>query len=86
MRDHTYFFPPEGSESMTSERAGARVTELEAEVSALKEKLAQAKGINDAMWEKIVHKVAADLTVTGKGVEGAEEEEVEEPKRKKTRT
>jgi pre-rRNA-processing protein IPI3 len=103
LSEHAFFFPPENSSSSSSdpqsnERSKAREAELEAEVAMLKDKLAEAKSINDTMWEKIVRKVAGDLSsapdsnanapaTNGAGGEGEErEKEGEERKRKKART
>jgi pre-rRNA-processing protein IPI3 len=41
----------------TSVSLQARVTSLEEQVSALREQLGKAKGINDVMWETVVQKV-----------------------------
>lgn len=38
----------------------SRMSELEAEVTQLREQLGKAKGINDTMWETVVQKMVAE--------------------------
>ncbi|KIJ55698.1 hypothetical protein M422DRAFT_200031 [Sphaerobolus stellatus SS14] len=57
LREHRYFVQgPEGS-PVTGISLQSRVSELETEVSKLRQQLGAAKGLNDAMWEGVVQKV-----------------------------
>ena len=65
LRDHEIIM--QSMENQSTNESGesssslqAKVSELESEVSRLKEQLGKAKGINDAMWEKFVQKAVAD--------------------------
>jgi len=53
LKDYSFFV-----QSATSESSGvplrSRVTELENEVTMLRDQLGKAKGVNDVMWETIV--------------------------------
>ncbi|KZT43257.1 WD40 repeat-like protein [Sistotremastrum suecicum HHB10207 ss-3] len=54
--EHAYFTRAPG-DSTSSEHSQTQVLALEAQVATLRDQLAKAKGINDAMWEKVVHNV-----------------------------
>lgn len=64
LRDHAYFVQP-----VTSAKAGepnplalnSKVMELEAELENMRELLSKAKGVNDAMWETVVHKLVSSV-------------------------
>ncbi|CAK5273820.1 unnamed protein product [Mycena citricolor] len=72
LRDHEFFVKATGGGDTVSLQS--KVTELESEVARLREQLGKAKGINDAIWETVVHKVVKPDAVSG------------EPQRKRGRT
>ncbi|KAI0331448.1 WD40 repeat-like protein [Cubamyces sp. BRFM 1775] len=61
IKDHAFFVQPSAA---GPEAAGVslqtRVSELEGEVSRLREQLNKAKGINDVMWESVVQRIVAE--------------------------
>ncbi|KAJ8494375.1 hypothetical protein ONZ51_g2400 [Trametes cubensis] len=61
IKDHAFFVQPSAA---GPEAAGVslqtRVSELEGEVSRLREQLSKAKGINDVMWETVVQRIVAE--------------------------
>ncbi|KAI0766912.1 WD40 repeat-like protein [Trametes elegans] len=61
IRDHAFFVQPAAA---GAEAAGVslqtRVSELESEVTRLREQLGKAKGINDVMWESVVQRLVAE--------------------------
>lgn len=68
LRDHAVFVKAAdiAGSGTTGVSLQSRVTELESEVSKLREQLGKAKGINDTMWETIVQKMVTE-TKEGKG-------------------
>lgn len=60
LRDHATFVQPAGGSAPSGVSLQTRVSELESEVSKLREQLAKAKGINDTMWETVVQKVVVE--------------------------
>ena len=60
LRDHATLTGVNGSNQPSTLATQERVSELEAEVQRLKTQLSKAKGINDAMWEAVVHRVISD--------------------------
>ncbi|KAJ1306922.1 hypothetical protein OPQ81_007905 [Rhizoctonia solani] len=50
-----YFLNPQSQSRRGGSNSNARVAELEEEVAQLRATLGQAKGINDSMWETMVH-------------------------------
>ncbi|KAI1796611.1 WD40 repeat-like protein [Ganoderma leucocontextum] len=61
IKDHAYFVKPSGAgPEANGVSLQTRVTELESEVTRLKEQLGKAKGINDVMWETVVQRLVAD--------------------------
>ncbi|KAJ7065191.1 WD40-repeat-containing domain protein [Mycena amicta] len=57
LRDHEFFVHQNSSASQDPMSLQSRVNELETEVAALRDQLGKARGLNDAMWETVVHKV-----------------------------
>ncbi|KAI0367031.1 WD40 repeat-like protein [Pilatotrama ljubarskyi] len=61
IKDHAFFVQPS---AVGPEAAGvslqSRVSELESEVTRLREQLGKAKGINDVMWETVVQRIVAE--------------------------
>ncbi|KAH7335164.1 WD40-repeat-containing domain protein [Rhizoctonia solani] len=51
----SYFLSPQSHSRRAGLSSNARVAELEEEVTQLRAALGQAKGINDSMWETMVH-------------------------------
>ncbi|KAF7317909.1 WD40 repeat-like protein [Mycena kentingensis (nom. inval.)] len=84
LRDHEFFVQSGVSANSNAQdpvSLQSRVNELETEIASLREQLGKAKGLNDAMWETVVHKVI------GKDKDAsAPHEEREEPRRKRGRT
>ena len=62
LRDHAVFV--QAADGTGTKPTGAslqtRVSDLEAEVSRLREQLGKAKGINDTMWETVVQRLVAE--------------------------
>ncbi|EIW58666.1 WD40 repeat-like protein [Trametes versicolor FP-101664 SS1] len=96
IKDHAFFVQPSavGPEA-TGVSLQSRVSELESEVTRLREQLGKAKGINDVMWETVVQRMVAEGKEKGqdKGREngtGASEEGAEQGeggrRRKRNRT
>ena len=69
LRDHASFVSPSGAQPGAGVPLQSRVVELEGEVARLREQLARAKGVNDAMWEAVVRKVVAEGREKEKGGE-----------------
>lgn len=74
IRDHAFFVhtPSSGDASsggLTGVSLQTRVTELEGEVTRLREQLGKAKGVNDAMWESVVQRLVAEGKEKEKGKE-----------------
>ncbi|KAJ4478255.1 WD40-repeat-containing domain protein [Lentinula aciculospora] len=84
LRDHAYFTTPSSSGAHLTDNAvmQSRVSELEAEVALLRGQLGQAKGVNDLMWETVVHEVLHGQT---KGTNNVNNES-DERRRKRGRT
>lgn len=82
LREHRFYVQSESGESNRLSLQ-SRVSELEAEVSKLRDDLATAKGINDDMWENIVQKVLSGDIKTNHNDEA--ETEVDERSRKRSR-
>ncbi|KAI9064113.1 WD40 repeat-like protein [Trametes sanguinea] len=61
IKDHAFFVQPS---TVGPEAAGvslqSRVSELESEVTRLREQLGKAKGINDVMWETVVQRIVSE--------------------------
>ncbi|OSD03072.1 WD40 repeat-like protein [Trametes coccinea BRFM310] len=61
IKDHAFFVQPS---AVGPEAAGvslqSRVSELEGEVTRLREQLGKAKGINDVMWETVVQRMVSE--------------------------
>ena len=56
--EHQYFVQGvDGATTSNVTSLHSRVSELEGEVTKLREQLGRAKGLNDAMWEGVVQKV-----------------------------
>jgi len=64
LKDYAFFVQPTTTDS-SGISLRSRVTELENEVGRLREQLGKAKGVNDVMWETVVHQ----LVPNGKGEE-----------------
>ncbi|KAI0641918.1 WD40 repeat-like protein [Trametes meyenii] len=61
IRDHAFFVQPSTvSPEATGVSLQTRVSELESEVTRLREQLGKAKGINDTMWETVVQRIVAE--------------------------
>ncbi|KAI0675497.1 WD40 repeat-like protein [Trametes maxima] len=72
IRDHAFFVQPStASPEATGISLQTRVSELESEVTRLREQLSKAKGINDTMWETVVQRIVAEGREKGQ-VEGRE--------------
>lgn len=69
-----------GATSESAQSLQSRITELESELASMKQNLAKAKGLNDAMWETVVSSVLGS-----ENPGAAEEEEVDGRKPKKAR-
>ncbi|KAL4245549.1 Pre-rRNA-processing protein IPI3 [Abortiporus biennis] len=69
IRDHAVFVQPAGTDSgpQSAVSLQTRVSELESEVSRLREQLGKAKGINDTMWETVVQKLVMEGKSKEKG-------------------
>ncbi|RPD76575.1 WD40 repeat-like protein [Lentinus tigrinus ALCF2SS1-7] len=90
IRDHAFFVKPAGAgPEATGVSLQSRVTELESEVTRLKEQLGKAKGINDVMWDTVVQRLVAEGKEKGgqKGQENgiAMDEDGAEGKRRRKR-
>ncbi|KAI0352337.1 WD40 repeat-like protein [Trametes cingulata] len=95
IKDHAFFVQPSAA---GPEAAGlslqSRVSELESEVTRLREQLGKAKGINDVMWETVVQRIVAEGREKGQekgqGGSGTGEETAEQAdggrRRKRNRT
>ena len=57
LREQRYFVQTSSKAASNGTSMQSRVSELEVEVTSLREQLEKAKGLNDAMWEGIVQKV-----------------------------
>ena len=80
--EHQYFVQEiDGTTTSNVSSLHSRVSELEGEVTKLKEQLGKAKGLNDAMWEGVVQKV---LNLNGEA-EGEMDREIGERSRKKSK-
>ncbi|KAI8985548.1 WD40 repeat-like protein [Trametes punicea] len=68
IKDHAFFVQPSAA---GPEAAGvslqSRLSELESEVTRLREQLGKAKGINDVMWETIVQRIVSEGKGRGQG-------------------
>lgn len=63
LRDHAAMVhPSEANTQHSGQSLQARVSDLESEVTKLREQLGKAKSINDTMWETVVQKVVAEST------------------------
>ena len=60
LRDYAMLTGANNAEQTQPLATQERVSELEAEVQRLRMLLSKAKGVNDAMWEAVVHRIAAD--------------------------
>ncbi|KAF8826868.1 hypothetical protein HHX47_DHR5000519 [Lentinula edodes] len=82
LRDHAYFTTASNSGTRLGDTAvlQSRVTELESEVALLRGQLGQAKGVNDLMWETVVHKVIHGQV---KGTNTANGESIEDERQRK---
>jgi len=81
LREHRYFVQNSGPAASNGTSLQSRVSELEAEVTRLREQLGNAKGLNDAMWENVVQKV---LTPDGRP-DGDTDMDLGERSRKRSR-
>ncbi|CEL61727.1 Pre-rRNA-processing protein IPI3 OS=Ustilago maydis (strain 521 / FGSC 9021) GN=IPI3 PE=3 SV=1 [Rhizoctonia solani AG-1 IB] len=68
----TYFLNPQSQSRRGVSGSNTRVTELEEEVAQLRAALGQAKGINDSMWETMVHTLIPKSNPTPNGSTGAD--------------
>ncbi|KAI0320863.1 WD40-repeat-containing domain protein [Amylostereum chailletii] len=74
-QDYAFFIQPSATDTVGAASLQSRVTELEDEVTRLRTQLSHAKGVNDVMWETVVHKMVAgqdtpvqsDVVVNGEG-------------------
>ncbi|KIK68011.1 hypothetical protein GYMLUDRAFT_36824 [Collybiopsis luxurians FD-317 M1] len=85
LQDHAYFTSTSsfGTRLDDTTAIQSRVSGLESEVALLQDQLAQAKGVNDLMWETVVQKVVRDQTKgSGREIEG----ESDQRQRKRGRT
>lgn len=82
LREHRFYVQSESGEP-NGLSLQSRVSELESEVSKLRDDLATAKGINDDMWENIVQKVLSGDIKANHG--GEAETGVDERSRKRSR-
>ncbi|KAF8489311.1 WD40-repeat-containing domain protein [Gautieria morchelliformis] len=83
LREHQYFVQvTDGANTSNVASLNSRVSELEGELTKLREQLGRAKGLNDAMWEGVVQKV---LNLDGQ-TDGDTDKEVGERSRKRSRT
>ena len=65
LRDHAVMVhPSEPGTQHPGQSLQARVSDLESEVTKLKEQLGKAKSINDTMWETVVQKVVVGSTAS----------------------
>ena len=75
IKDHAFFVQPSAA---GPEAAGVslqtRLSELESEVTRLREQLGKAKGINDAMWETVVQRLVAEGKEKARAAEDGEME------------
>ena len=72
IKDHAYFVKPSAAgPEATGVSLQTRVTELEGEVARLREQLGKAKGINDTMWETVVHKLMNEGKGKGRSSSGS---------------
>lgn len=87
LRDHAFFVQPftstKDAESDPSSLK-AKVSELESEVEKLREQLGKAKGVNDAMWDTVVHRLINQVKET-EGNSRTRGEDSEEPDRRRKR-
>ena len=60
LRDYAVLIGGNKAEQAQPLATQERVSELEAEVQRLRMQLSKAKGVNDAMWEAVVHRIVAD--------------------------
>ncbi|KAI0629250.1 WD40 repeat-like protein [Trametes polyzona] len=97
IKDHAFFVQPSAAgPEATGVSLQSRITELESEVSRLREQLGKAKGINDVMWETVVQRIVAEGREKGQekgrenGAAATTEEAVEQAeagrRRKRNRT
>ncbi|EAU90595.2 pre-rRNA-processing protein IPI3 [Coprinopsis cinerea okayama7 len=80
LKEHAFFVQPITSPNAPESSVASlqsRVQDLEAEVVRLKSQLGQAKGVNDAMWDTVVHRLVGQ----GKG----DPQEKDQPSRKRGR-
>ncbi|KAG8930600.1 Pre-rRNA-processing protein ipi3 [Tulasnella sp. 408] len=81
LADHRFFMDQQsGATAESTQSLQSRITELESELASMKQNLAKAKGLNDAMWETVVSSVLGS-----ENPRAGEEEEVETRKPKKAR-
>ncbi|KAG9047524.1 Pre-rRNA-processing protein ipi3 [Tulasnella sp. UAMH 9824] len=81
LADHRFFMDQQsGATAESTQSLQTRITELESELASMKQNLAKAKGLNDAMWETVVSSVLGS-----ENPRAAEEEAVEGRKPKKVR-
>ncbi|KAJ3517759.1 hypothetical protein NLJ89_g314 [Agrocybe chaxingu] len=82
LRDHAFFVQPSAtgaSGEVDPASLKSRVSELELEVEKLRELLSKAKGVNDAMWDTMVHRLVTQVKgpelSTMNSTEGSEEDQ-----------
>ncbi|KIO25849.1 hypothetical protein M407DRAFT_24805, partial [Tulasnella calospora MUT 4182] len=81
LADHRFFMDQQsGAAAASTQSLQSRIIELESELASMKQNLAKAKGLNDAMWETVVSSVLGSEKPRVQ-----EEEEVESRKSKKVR-
>ncbi|KAL7280794.1 hypothetical protein ACG7TL_005738 [Trametes sanguinea] len=78
IKDHAFFVQPS---AVGPEAAGvslqSRVSELEGEVTRLREQLGKAKGINDVMWETVVQRMVSEGKEESEKKQGSTEQDLE---------
>lgn len=63
----------------------SRVTELEAEVTRLREQLGKAKGVNDVMWETVVQRLVGQGKDKKEKVKAVDAMDVDDGERRRKR-
>ncbi|KAH9852141.1 WD40 repeat-like protein [Lenzites betulinus] len=73
IKDHAFFVQPSAAgPEATGVSLQSRVSELESELTRLREQLGKAKGINDVMWETVVQRMIAEGREKGNEKESSE--------------
>ncbi|KAF8159611.1 WD40-repeat-containing domain protein [Crassisporium funariophilum] len=86
LRDHAFFVQPSAA-IQTGEpdpiSLKSKVAELESEVERLREHLSKAKGVNDAMWDTVVHRLVTQVKDPDLPTDGTTDDAEEVQRRKK---